>query len=296
MPSIKQTAFHRMQLGKAQKYIRDNLHKNIDLSTLARASGASPYHFIRVFSAYTSETPFEFIRRQKILASMEPLRGDDSSITDIAFSTGYSSSSAYTKAFKAVTKLAPKEFRNFGKENARKLVQDLSISPKVKEIEMELDFELNPTIVTRPKSIIIYNEDCGPFEEIAPSVWEKFLEYISKGNFIKDDAEFLGISDIKESESGHQKHFYKAAVTINNNSGDTLAGSLKYGEIPPGKYAKFILNGSYLGLWPAFKKAFAYLNENNFELNNGPCLENYLNDPKYTPEDELITEILIPVK
>ena len=66
--------------------------------------------------------------------------------------------------------------------------------------------------------------------------------------------------------------------------------------IPASKYAKFLLKGSYEGIWYAFDKAFKHVDESDFEFTGGPSLEVYLNDPSQTPEEELLTEILIPIK
>ena len=77
MSKIEQKLLHRRQLGKAQRFIRNNLSKSLKLKQLAKASGTSPYHFIRIFAAYTRETPFSFIRRQKIVCAMEMILNKD---------------------------------------------------------------------------------------------------------------------------------------------------------------------------------------------------------------------------
>ena len=62
------------------------------------------------------------------------------------------------------------------------------------------------------------------------------------------------------------------------------------------EYAKFILTGPYPGVWPAFEKIFQILGDKKIALRDGACIENYISNPETTPENELITELLVPVK
>ncbi len=295
MSKIKQALSHRLKLAKAKKYIRDHLDETVSLKKLSEISGASPYHFIRVFSAYTSETPFEFVRRQKIWAAMQRLQGDKCSLTKLGLSLGFGSSSAFSKAFKAVTGLSATEFRNLGKDHVKSLMHNVAMNPKVKELAMHLNFELEPEIVQRDSKKILFVEDEGLFEEIAPLVWQKFLSKITQSPYMEKATEFLGISYVEASDLGTSKYTYRAAIAIPELF-DGVELSLASADLAGGRYAKFTLKGPYTGVWPAFKKAFAWLNEHDYELADGPCLENYLNDPNITPEDDLLTEIIIPIK
>ena len=74
-----------------------------------------------------------------------------------------------------------------------------------------------------------------------------------------------------------------------------LADGLQHRAIKPGKYARFLLTGPYSQIWPAFDRMFKTLADKNVELRPEFCIENYLNDPRYTPEEKLQTELLIPI-
>jgi effector-binding domain-containing protein len=45
----------------------------------------------------------------------------------------------------------------------------------------------------------------------------------------------------------------------------------------------------------AFDRIFKSLAEQKVELRPEFCIENYLNDPRATPEDQLQTELLVPI-
>jgi effector-binding domain-containing protein len=45
----------------------------------------------------------------------------------------------------------------------------------------------------------------------------------------------------------------------------------------------------------AFDRIFKMLSEERVTLRPEFCIENYLNDPRVTPEDQLQTELLVPI-
>lgn len=283
---------HRIQIRRAQDYIRKNLSNSLSLEEIAQRAGASKYHFIRIFYAYLGETPLEYARRQKIEMALREILKEEKSMTDIAFNLGFESSSSFNKLFKKLAGSSPSEFRNLGKAAQDKIIYNISTTKRMEEILMKLNLSQEPQIIERPETTILFHESTGGrFEEIAPPVWEDFLRTLENGKQDLSQSEFLGVSSVDQSES----HCYKAAITVPSNVEINLP-SLKRETLVKSKYAKFILKGSYDGVWPAFDFAFKKLNEMGLELADLPCLENYINDPRETPEEELLTEILIPVK
>ncbi len=66
-------------------------------------------------------------------------------------------------------------------------------------------------------------------------------------------------------------------------------------DVPAGEYLFVEHVGSYAGLGGTWEAAFIWANEHGIKFGTGPALEHYANDPTLVPEDELITEILIPL-
>lgn len=287
--------FHRLQVTRAQVFIRESIGDKITLEQIARKAGASPYHFVRVFSAYTGETPFQCFTREKILSSLKRIINYNSSFTTIAFECGFESSSAFNKAFKKHLNLSPSEFRNLDEAQKSSLIYNLSMGPKIKEIKMNFTMELKPEIITREEiSIFTLTEHGEDFKIVAPKVWSMFLPLLAS---IKDDlssSEFYGVGTMDKSSTSPICH-YGAGFSMPNNP-QFKHKDLVRQVIPRMKYARFILKGSHENVWIAFEKAFQMVTQCDLELADSPCLENYINDPSITPVDELITEILIPLK
>lgn len=288
----QQSQFHRSQIGRAQRYIRLKLNEPLTLHCIAREAGSSSYHFVRLFLAYTGETPFDFLRRIRMTTALRMLQEDpEGAITEIALSVGYETPSAFNKVFKKSLEMSPRDFRKLGKEKQYDVVYLLSKPRLQKEINMNLTS--NPEMVTRPTTHYVFLQRQGPFAEIAPPTWEAMFPILADQIEQQDILEFLGLSGIDRTKLGEDAMIYQAGVALRHPPAAPLKG-LQYRKIEAGKYARFLLIGIYSHIWSAFDQVFKTLAEKKIALREEFCMENYLNDPKVTPEDQLQTEILIP--
>jgi DNA gyrase inhibitor GyrI len=184
----------------------------------------------------------------------------------------------------------PSEFRTMGKEKQDTVVYDLSRPRYPKETPMNLSaFET----VSRPLTHYVFMEKRGPFAEVAPPLWNELQPMVPRLDQ-SQIREFLGVSGVDKNRAGEDAMIYQAGVSLASEPEKPPAG-LQHRVIPSGKYARFVLNGPYTQIWQAFDQVFKTLAEKKVELRPEFCIENYLNDPRATPEDQLLTEILVPV-
>jgi AraC family transcriptional regulator len=286
-----QSQFHRSQIGRAQRYIRTHIGEPVTLTNIAKESGSSSFHFARLFQAYTGETPFDFLRRIRLATALRMLQEDPKgAVTEVALSVGYETPSAFNKAFKKALNMSPRDFRKIGKEGQHEVIYDLSKPRLPKEIIVNLTPKYD--LVNRPVTYYVFLEKHGPFAEVAPPTWNEMFallySQLDPGKFV----EFLGLSGIDKTKVGEDAMIYQAGVALASEPEKPLG--LQYRKIKSGKYARFLLTGPYAQIWPAFDQIFKTLAENKVELRPEYCIENYLNDPKQTSEDQLLTELLIP--
>lgn len=287
-----QTQFHRSQIGRAQRYIRLHLSDQLTLNQIARQAGSSSYHFARLFLAYVGETPFEFLRRLRLVTALRMLQEDiDVRVTEIALSVGYDTAAAFNKAFRKLLDTNPSDFRKLGKDRQNEVIYDLSRPRLTREITMNLtpDFEA----VHRPLTHYVYLEKRGPFAEVAPPLWTELMPLLQRLDQ-KQIHEYLGVSGIDKTKPGEDAMIYQAGVSCTAKP-ESLPDALQLKTIKPGKYARFLLIGPYSHIWMAFDRIFKTLAERKVELRPEFCIENYLNDPRVTPEDKLETELLVPI-
>lgn len=286
--------FHRSQIGRAQRYMRMHFDQDLTLQKISKEAGSSSFHFGRMFIGYTGESPFSFLRRIRISTALKMLQEDAHvSVTEIALEVGYETPSAFNKVFKKTLKQSPSDFRNLGKAAQNQLIYDLSQPSEAKEITMNLTEK--PDLITRPTGHLLYVEKQGVFAEVAIPAWMELFPLLEGKVDRAQIREFLGLSVMNLKGRGESSMFYDAGVAIEAELKSVPKGLL-YQKLPAGKYARFVLTGPYHNVWPAFEKIFRILSDSKIELRDGACIENYINDPNITPEEELITELLVPVK
>jgi effector-binding domain-containing protein len=88
---------------------------------------------------------------------------------------------------------------------------------------------------------------------------------------------------------------FQAAVPIAETPKDPPQGDLTVGKSPDGKALKFVHRGSYDSLDTAYDAITHYLDENKLEAKD-LYVEQYVTDLLKTPEDNLVIEVLVPIK
>lgn len=100
-------------LKKVVKYIEDNITNRIDINELAQMTRWSSQHFIRVFTQFMGDTPYQFILKKKMEKAKVLITETNISMKDIAFELGFQSYGNFCKLFKRETGKNPDEYRKF---------------------------------------------------------------------------------------------------------------------------------------------------------------------------------------
>lgn len=98
-------------INKSIEYIDHNLTNKIELKDLSDRVFLSKYHFHRIFHAVVGEPVAEYIRKRRLMEAAKELLSTDDKIIDIAFKYQFSSQEVFTKAFKRLYGVSPREFR-----------------------------------------------------------------------------------------------------------------------------------------------------------------------------------------
>lgn len=72
-------------------------------------------------------------------------------------------------------------------------------------------------------------------------------------------------------------------------------GDIKASEIPAGNTARCLYVGPYNKISPAYNALSKWIKDHGYKI-KGVSYEIYLNDPNQTPPEELMTEIVFPLK
>jgi AraC family transcriptional regulator len=88
-----------------------NLGTELSLQALAKESGYSRVHFVRMFRAATGYTPHNYVLKLRVDRVRELLASPTLSLTDIALECGFSSHSHLSRVFRQVLGATPSEYR-----------------------------------------------------------------------------------------------------------------------------------------------------------------------------------------
>lgn len=112
MRDIRKDGIISIHVRRALDHIYNNLNRTVTIAELAEREGLNPEYFSRLFARETGKKVGEYITEAKIRTAQNMLAHSDYSILDIALSLGFSSQSAFTTAFRKLTSMTPKKYRD----------------------------------------------------------------------------------------------------------------------------------------------------------------------------------------
>jgi DNA gyrase inhibitor GyrI len=150
----------------------------------------------------------------------------------------------------------------------------------------QINLTPEPEIVTWPEMHYVFIEKVGPFMETAPQAWQTMHKLVPA---VAEHNKITGYSSLYKVA----QQIYRAGVSLAAKP-ENLPAGVAYENFKGGKYSRFVLTGSYANLPEASRRVYKTVAETKIQTRDDFAIENYKNDPRTTPEDQLITEILVP--
>jgi two-component system, response regulator YesN len=108
----KQDSRRISQIRPAIEYIEDNYDKPISLADVAKSTHLSVSRLAHIFKEQAGVTIVDYITNVRIEAAKNMLIGTNKTCTEICFEVGYNNQSYFTRTFKELTSMTPRQFRN----------------------------------------------------------------------------------------------------------------------------------------------------------------------------------------
>ena len=103
------------KLKKVLTFIRSNFDKQITLQEMSVICEMSPKYFCSYFKKITKMSPTEYLLFYRVERSARMLLKTDNSITEVAYSCGFSDLSYFIKVFKKQMGMSPGKFRKWSR-------------------------------------------------------------------------------------------------------------------------------------------------------------------------------------
>lgn len=143
-----------------------------------------------------------------------------------------------------------------------------------------------PERVEWPATHVVFIEKVGPFMKTARAAWE---ELHAAKSLIAESNQIVGAMALyRMAPDTYRAGFILAAEAKG------LPREVTYEHFAGGRYSRFVLTGSYANLPRASGRVWEIVSKSGLMVRPEFAIENYVNDPQTTGEDELITEILVP--
>ena len=101
-------------IQKSISYINEHYNEDINLETIANIVHLNPSYFSSIFKKEVGVSFSNYLNKIRIEQSKLLLKNTDSSIVEIALEVGFEDQSYFSKVFKNLTKMTPKQYRQNG--------------------------------------------------------------------------------------------------------------------------------------------------------------------------------------
>lgn len=295
------------RINKVMDYIDFNINENLNLKILSEVASFSPYHFHRIFSAFTGETLNNFIKRRRLeRAATILMNNPDETMTDIAYNCGFSCIAAFSRAFKGFYNVSATNFREnaddaFSKirktdsKNGKQKNKDEAYICKINELN-KWRTKMKTTIEVKemPDFKVVYCRHTGHFHEIG-NVYEKLFNWAGPRGLLKfpktqtmtvyhDNPEVTEIEKVRQS----------ACITVDEDI--KTEGEIGKMTVRGGKYAVGRFEIDVMEFEKAWESMCLWFADSGRQPDDGFPYELYYNDHTQHPEQKFILDICIPAK
>ena len=107
--------YHRLELDTVEqikKHIMEHSHKEISLDSLGRKMGLSPNYISKLFKEKMGINYIDFLTQCRIEKAKRLMHDPNRSIKEIAIEVGYHEPNYFSKVFKKIVHIPPKEYQN----------------------------------------------------------------------------------------------------------------------------------------------------------------------------------------
>jgi AraC family transcriptional regulator len=280
---------YTQRMNRVMDYIDSHLAGKMDLSALASVAHFSPFHFHRLFAAWTGATLGDYVRRRRLDVAALQLAGNSRiSVLEVALGVGFGSGEALARAFKLRFGQSPTAWRA---ATPQRWAAELGAVRKLRQANSNPDQAdqaanghhddmsdllptpyLQVTVTQLPAVHVAYMRHVGPYGLSVNRFWtQTFLPWCHAHGLLPGASCYgLGLDDPHVTASEHCR--YDAAVQVPE---DFVARSpASMATLPGGRYAVAPFKGTMSQLTVAWTEMMRdWLPASGMQMDGRPLFE-----------------------
>ena len=288
MNAVAGTAYEK-RFGKVFDYIEQHLNEDLSVERLSRVANFSKFHFHRQFSQYAGISVIRYIQLMRLRrASYKLVFAEQARIIDIALEAGFENPESFSRAFKNAFGQTPTQFRKRPawqpwREQYRPPIRERNETMKVKIIDF-------------PETRVAVLEHRGAPERVNDSI-KQFIQWRkASGLSPVKTSDTFGIAYDDPDTVKPELFRFDICGSVTEDVPENPEG-VRNKVIPAGRCAVARHHGSRdrLGesIYPLYRQ---WLPESGESLRDFPLFCHYRNLAPETPENELVTDIYLPLQ
>lgn len=316
---------YQARINRVMDYIEANLGETHTLEELASVANFSRFHFHRIFTSITKETPWQFLTRLRVEKAAALLRNNRKmTVSEISCQCGFSSLALFSRTFRQSFRQSPSAWRNspcingidptanFRNPDQTDSNQDQTVSNQreggeefswyfcreTNTFKWRTAMKLNKSMEVKqlPKMTVAYLRHTGPYqgnEQLFQRLTEELCRWAGPRGLLNDPGTKILVvyhDDPKVTEPDK----LRLSMCIPVPGSTKVDGKIGLMEIAGGTYAvgRFEVGGQEFGeAWDWLYGT--WLPESGYQPDDGPCFESYPEEPQ--PGEKIKVDICVPV-
>jgi len=298
------------RMNRVMDHIQANLTAPLELERLARVASFSPFHFHRLFHAWTGETLHDFVHRLRLERAAQRLAFDRrASITEIALDSGFSGSSPFARAFKKAFGVTASEWRTrkIGQTNRKagqapgKPVEEFWKLPRPTGRSSEdsmAPFPFDVRVRSIPAHTLAYLRQLGPHmgdDSLFQGLFAQLITWAKPRGLITSEPQLLSLIHDNPNLTPQAMQRWEAALVV--PEGTPPDGPVGIQRLEGGDYATArgsVDSGHVSSVWDALLGD--WLPGSGYQPDHRPALAFCLDTPAEAAEKKVELEIALPVR
>ena len=301
------------RINRVSDYIDAHITEPLDVQTLASVAGFSPFHFHRIFSAFTGETLIAFVKRLRTeKAASMLLNYPGMPVSNIAWECGFSSPAVFCRSFRDHFGISAVDFRKTRLSDQSKDCKTDGKNCKAKgknrqltdirpdylrRVEQKTQIAMKKTNVEireMPELSLVYCRHTGAFNQIGKA-YEKLFRWAGPRGLLRFP-ETKGVTVFHDDPNVTEMQKLRQSACITVQGPVKTEGEFGTMTVPAGRYAVGRFEITETGFQDAWDSMCLWVSESGYQPADGFPYELYHNNHEEHPEKKHILDICIPVK